>query len=526
MNTHPSPSLTTTRADGIRGLLGRAAMFLAMILSAGSALGQAANSAPPDRMSYQGFLVDASGVPIANAAPANFTTIFRIYPAPLNGALLWSEQQLVTIDKGNFSVILGEGSAASVLPGENALHGSLAAVFTANGPSDRYIEVTVAGTRILPRLRLLPTSYAFLASAANGLVQSPTGAPFLSYDTTAGLTTVPNSLSVTGNVTLNKNLVAGTVSASSLFGNGAGITGLTASQIGGAAQFPDSLLSPNVALRNAANQFSTYQNILGNLGLGISSVPGFPLTFGSTFGDKISLYPGAASTYGIGVQSGALQIHTDVSASDVVFGYGASASMTEVMRIKGTGRVGIGTANPLYPLHISGSSSTLRLVLENTAAGGHQWGVVSDSGGYFSIFETNTYRLVVAPTTGNVGIGTTQPTERLEVAGRIKMAGGATGAAITAAGSTEALRIVRGQVSGAGAVTIGTGFTVTRNAPGVYTVSFSPAFGDTPIITFHVAGTMNQPLVSQNGSKFTITTSGSTGLPTDLSFSFIAVGAP
>ncbi|MDZ4794146.1 MAG: hypothetical protein SGI83_07695 [Bacteroidota bacterium] len=88
---------------------------------------------------------------------------------------------------------------------------------------------------------------------------------------------------------------------------------------------------------------ATYLN--GNVGIG-NSIPAFPLSFAPALGDKISLWSNSTNSYGFGIQSSQLQIHTDISAADIVFGYGSSAALTERMRIKGTGQVGIGTATP------------------------------------------------------------------------------------------------------------------------------------------------------------------------------------
>jgi hypothetical protein len=74
--------------------------------------------------------------------------------------------------------------------------------------------------------------------------------------------------------------------------------------------------------------------------------PGYPLSFADNAGDKISLYRDGSNFYGLGIGNATMQLMTPHSTSDIVFGYGRSAAFTENMRIKGNGRVGIGTANP------------------------------------------------------------------------------------------------------------------------------------------------------------------------------------
>lgn len=81
------------------------------------------------------------------------------------------------------------------------------------------------------------------------------------------------------------------------------------------------------------------------------------VNFNNLTGSKINFWGTLSSShYGIGIQSSALQIHTDVVGSDVVFGYGGSTNLTETARIKGNGNVGFGTSSPTRKMEVITSS--------------------------------------------------------------------------------------------------------------------------------------------------------------------------
>ena len=251
---------------------------LALLALAGRASAQGlATGTVPDRLSFQGYMADANGIPLGSNAPVNLPVVFRIFPSATGGTTNWSERQVVTFDKGNYSVVLGQGAAVGSEPRPN-----LSDVVISAAGNLLYVETTVtlngSDEKILPRLRLLPTPYAFLTTRALRAdstlradsavradsattagtatnAQTATFAVRASLATNAQTATTAQTaqtvLSVDGSTIVNGTIPEGKLDTAAL----AKLTGPIA----------DIRLSNNVARRNTANTFTGNQTINGNL---------------------------------------------------------------------------------------------------------------------------------------------------------------------------------------------------------------------------------------------------------------------
>ena len=319
-----------------------------LILSASHAAAQA-NAKPPTQLTYQGFLTDANGVPFGNTAPVNKTVNFRIFDALTGGNTKWSASQVVTVDKGYFSVLLGQGSAI----GSEPFNADLTGVFTGGGASERYLELEVDTTKIAPRLRFLPAPYALLAKSATDLVDPITGASSLSVsggNLNVGGSLIVSSVTASGNLSVSSITASGNITATGnltangvVNGNGSGLTGLSASQLT-TGTLPSARLSGTysspVTMDNAGNTFGGNGTVpLGGIIMWSGATTAIPAGWKLCDGQngtpnlKDRFVIGAGSTYAVNATGGASTIalsannlpNFSINYSDIFFANATNA---------------------------------------------------------------------------------------------------------------------------------------------------------------------------------------------------------
>lgn len=158
----------------------------------------AAFAAVPSTIPFQSRLVDASGSPVAPGTVCQFA----IFTTLAGGTAVWGpETHTVTPVNGVVSLFLGDGDTPDPID---------ESVFAAG---DRFLEVTVGGETLTPRIRMTTTGYAFRAESVTAGAITSTA---LANNSVNGAKVADNSLT---SADLATNSVTASEIASGAVGN-------------------------------------------------------------------------------------------------------------------------------------------------------------------------------------------------------------------------------------------------------------------------------------------------------------------
>lgn len=222
------------------------------------------------------------------------------------------------------------------------------------------------------------------------------------------------------------------------------------------------------------------------------------------------------------------------------------------MTVNATGNVGIGTDDPAYRLHVVTNDAQNfgyreGIVVENTATGvgntgeaaisfknqgpdgtgTNQWMVGLNQNrnlafAYGGDFAGGSITKVLIDSTGNMGIGTTAPAQKLDVNGNQRLSGSLVR---PATGSNDMIPICYGSVSGSGAIFNGTGnFTSAKTATGQYEITITGEtysnFSFVTIIT-PLSTSLRMACAATTGGKLQVRVFDAAAAQQDTSFYFI-----
>lgn len=373
------------------------------------------SASAPAFVRLDGELKTATGEPRTGAV----VLVVSLYAEQADTAALWFETQSITLDAAGHYTIFAGASQAEGLPRE---------FFTSNAA--QWIGVAVQGEPEQPRVRMLSVPYALSAGNADTLG----GVPVTDF-------------------VMTENLAESVKTA--LKGDGAGIAGNdgnptvmgTSGQI---ARFTTGGLAADIV-------DSVITESGNNIGIG-TATPGSPLHVNAaTMG--VSGYAAriidSNSTVGASLVIGATVLGPNFKnkilfVDSAGFHLGTvndalSAAPTSQLMISPFGNVGLGTTGPASPLHVNaatiGTNYTARFIDGNSSigasvvigstilgAGNRFKALFVDSNGLNfgtlpDTLNTSPASQMVISTTGNVGIGTANPTTKLQVVGDVIVSG-------------------------------------------------------------------------------------------------------
>jgi hypothetical protein len=279
------------------------------------------------------------------------------------------------------------------------------------------------------------------------------GASTLFYDNSAKLATSQDGIDVTGHISVTgqsqafKGVSISGTNPSVYFRDTEASNAWHVGQNGGILYFlqdtdANGAYNTISAFIDASNNFNVPN---GDVGIGISTAPalqsgGSGLHIHDTNNSEIKFTnstTGTTASDGVAlVTSGSTFTINNREAGNITFG----TSNTERVRIDSAGNIGIGTASPSVPLHVAGGSSGTNQSLFRTSSGGGggfqivcsdlsvanpTWQLNTFFGEQLAFGDGTTEKMRL-DSSGNLGIGTSSPSELLHVEGNALVTGNLT----------------------------------------------------------------------------------------------------
>ena len=393
---------------------------------------------PAYTINYQGKLTDATGLAVADGS---YDMEFKLYAVSSGGTAVWTETRTggnqVSVVNGLFSVMLGEVASLTSVD--------------FNQPLWLGVNIESDG-EMTPRKALGTVPSAFEAQRVGGVASSS----FLrsdEADTASGLLTFTGGIVSTASSTIN-SLTTDIATTTTLVINGEAFTDLTGTGLlnnSGVLTIDTSYLDPRYASTTdfdtsaelaaiLADETGTGSVVFSNSPTFTGTVSGAAASFSGnisagSFTENGTTLSGQYFKQG-GNSFGSLATLGTNDANDLTFETNNARRMT----IDTSGNVGIGTTSPTQLLHIASSGNataqidagatavpglyfaqagTRRAFLRYQNAG--QFDIVNEYGAlgfYTGTGGSETQRMTINAS-GNVGIGTTSPSNKLDVNGSI-----------------------------------------------------------------------------------------------------------
>lgn len=363
---------------------------------------QIAWGAVPQLINFQGILKDGSGNPVANGS---YSVTFTIYDAATGGNNLWTETQSVSTTSGLFAVLLG---SANPVPD---------AVFN---DTSLWLGTTVSpDPEMTPRQRLVSVAYAyrvahfipdyganntFIGRRAGNLTMA-NGGNTASGFAALSANTDGSENTASGNLALRFNTLGSFNTASGAIALNSNTTGFYNTACGtGALE-----LNTTAFYNTASGAFALANNTTGNSNTASGANV---LLFSTTGNDNTAFGANALLGNTTGDSNTAIGANADVSLGNLTnataIGSGAIVDASNKIRLGNSavtlvetdGNFKVGADDTIFSSNFSSNSP---LALQAPAG---------------------STRMYIDDVTGNVGIGTSAPAERLTVKGTTSNGGG------------------------------------------------------------------------------------------------------